>query len=335
MKRKPVWNKYLIAFVIIALISTSSRNGKAPQPYYTLVNKNLKTAVMIDPTSDGGRRAALYNSELLEDFSEDHESTIAICNAYDKPEYWDSLMRGRIDVIVADSIPYKYAKRTLLSTPIQGKFWITTDANISLLNTIDLWQNVFSQSDDSKFLIAKYFHSQHIYPQQQEYLGDGTKISAYDAILKKYGKFIGWDWRLLASVVYQESKFSMGVQSGNAIGLMQIKPVTANYYGVGNVYDPDLNIKAGALHLKRLAQIFQDRGVDSSNVIKFSLAAYNAGEGRVDNLMDLAAEKGFDSHDWDEVCKVFPYMTNFSGAVTRCYVNDIISRYQRYCAVTQ
>jgi membrane-bound lytic murein transglycosylase F len=333
-KRQASWVKYLIAIVITAFVSTANDSSyqKAPKPYYTLVSKNLKSVLMLNAKTDSGRRATLYNSELLKYFSDDHESTIEICNAYGKSEYWDSLMRGRIDVIVADSIPERYARRTLTSTPVNGKYWITTDANVPLLNTIDLWLKVFSESTDSKFLNAKYIHSVHIYPQQDEQLSNGKGISSYDAIFKKYGKLIGWDWRLLASLVYQESRFSMGVQASGAVGLMQIKSGTANYYGVNDIYDPDLNIKAGALHLQRLGKIFQSMGLDSANVIKFSLAAYNAGEGRIDNCMDLAAEKGLDNRNWEEVCNVFPYIPNFSGAVTKRYVSDIITRYQRYCA---
>jgi membrane-bound lytic murein transglycosylase F len=33
------------------------------------------------------------------------------------------------------------------------------------------------------------------------------KISKYDKEIKKYSKMIGWDWRLLASLIYQESNF--------------------------------------------------------------------------------------------------------------------------------
>ncbi|MDD4262192.1 MAG: transglycosylase SLT domain-containing protein, partial [Syntrophaceticus schinkii] len=39
---------------------------------------------------------------------------------------------------------------------------------------------------------------------------------------------LGWDWRVLRAVMYQESKYRMNAYSGsNAIGLMQIKEFTA------------------------------------------------------------------------------------------------------------
>ncbi len=55
------------------------------------------------------------------------------------------------------------------------------------------------------------------------------------------------------------------------MGLMQLMPSTAREYKVRNPYDPKANIAAGVKHLKSL--------IDRWGV-ELALAAYNAGEGR-------------------------------------------------------
>lgn len=331
MKRPAPWIKYLAAVVIVASAAGFFHNSRVTEPYFSLAGEDISAAIMINTAVDSGRRAALYNSELLQNFSEDHVSTVEIRNGFEKPECWDSLIRGKVDFIITDSVPHRYRNRVIESPAVTGKYrWVTSVRESRLLNTANMWLSSFLKSRDNKFLEAKYLKAYAIYPQAKEYIGDGKRISPYDAIIKKYGRYIGWDWRLLSSVIYQESKFTMGVESRSAIGLMQIKQTTADYYGVNDVYDPDLNIRAGALHLQRLSKMFASQGIDSANVIKFSLASYNAGEGRIAGCMSVAEEKGFDPKVWDDVVKVFPYISDFSGAVTKRYVADVIDRYQRY-----
>lgn len=327
--------RYLVSTVVIALAVFLLVDTRTPDPQDPFINGHIKSAIMLNTSIDKNKRAALYNTRLLQALGDDHHSTTEVYNAYGKFDYWDSLSQGNIDIIVTDSIPEGYEGTTIRSVPVQGEYWVTDSRNTRLLNSANMWLNYFLASRDNKLLVAKYLTSYSIYPQAKEYIGNGERISPYDAIVKKYGKYIGWDWRLLSSVVYQESRFMMGVEYKNAVGLMQVKQSTADFYGVEDVYDPELNIRAGALHLQRLAKMFGEQGLDSINVIKFSLAAYNAGEGRIEDCMNIAAERGLDPNNWDDVVNVFQYMSNFSGEITKRYVQDILDRYQRYCIIAE
>jgi soluble lytic murein transglycosylase len=92
------------------------------------------------------------------------------------------------------------------------------------------------------------------------------------------------DPALLAAVIYQESKFNSDAKSSSgAIGLMQLTPSTAegiairthgNAFRTSDLYDPDLNIRYGAWYLDNL---FKKYGSE-----RLVLAAYNAGQGNVD-----------------------------------------------------
>lgn len=80
---------------------------------------------------------------------------------------------------------------------------------------------------------------------------------------------------LLVAVIFAESAFDpRAVSPKGAMGLMQLMPDTAARFGVEQPFDPWQNLNGGAAYLR---QLFDKYGGD----LKLALAAYNAGEGRV------------------------------------------------------
>ena len=164
---------------------------------------------------------------------------------------------------------------------------------------------------------------------------------------KEYAKELGWDWRMLAAVIYQESKFSINSRSHRgAQGLMQVMPSTGRYYEVENLLDPEENIFAGTSHIRRLQNMFKKDGLEGEELIKFTLAAYNAGEGRIMDCRNLAASREYDNMVWDETVKVIPLMREdsiledsavklgkFQGHETIAYVEQIFSHYNAFCEI--
>lgn len=65
------------------------------------------------------------------------------------------------------------------------------------------------------------------------------------------------------------------VSPKNAMGVMQLIPETAERFNVGNVYDPEQNIRGGLAYLRWLLAYFEGD-------IALAAAGYNAGEGAVD-----------------------------------------------------
>lgn len=89
----------------------------------------------------------------------------------------------------------------------------------------------------------------------------------------------GHDASLLKAIVYVESRFNaVAVSPKGAIGLMQLMPATARDLGVANaatsLFDPAINLDAGARLLRQLQDRFADRP-------DLAIAAYNAGLGAV------------------------------------------------------
>ena len=117
-------------------------------------------------------------------------------------------------------------------------------------------------------------------------------ISVYDDFLKQKSGIVGWDWRLLASLVYTESRFKTNAESwAGAYGLMQLMPVTANRFGVTKESPPEANVIAGIKYLKWLDKYYEKIIVDSTERVKFVLASYNAGAGHVEDARTLAKKK--------------------------------------------
>ena len=82
---------------------------------------------------------------------------------------------------------------------------------------------------------------------------------------------------LIAAIVESESDFRPRLVSNkNARGLMQIVPETGRLMGCDDPFDPRANVAAGTKYLRYLLDRFGDERV--------ALAAYNAGEGKVERL---------------------------------------------------
>jgi soluble lytic murein transglycosylase-like protein len=105
-----------------------------------------------------------------------------------------------------------------------------------------------------------------------------SKSEAFDPIIEKYANDYRLDPSLIKSIIAAESGFNpKAVSSKGARGLMQLMPATAELLGVSNSFDPEQNIQGGVKHFRTLMDNFKED-------IPLSLAAYNAGESRVQRL---------------------------------------------------
>ncbi len=138
----------------------------------------------------------------------------------------------------------------------------------------------------------------------------GRSIRKYKPIIKKYAKRYGFDWRLIAAQIVQESGFRERARSRvGARGLMQIMPYTAReisreldiQYIMKN---PRENITAGIYHLSKQMKYFRDARFHDR--ARLALASYNAGAGRVFDAQDIAMFFRQPSNQWPVVK---PYLT--------------------------
>jgi membrane-bound lytic murein transglycosylase F len=125
-------------------------------------------------------------------------------------------------------------------------------------------------------------------------------VSKFDDLIRAFSININWDWRLLASLICQESEFRPDVRSvAGAYGLMQIMPKTGRNFGIDITASPENNIKAGILYISWLNDLFEFKVPDEQERLCFVLGAYNAGPGHVLDAMRLAEKNGMDPRKWN------------------------------------
>ena len=116
----------------------------------------------------------------------------------------------------------------------------------------------------------------------------------HDDIIRQQANDKNLDPALIAGVIYVESRFRDQTSHAGAKGLMQIMPGTADYiahksggteFEQGDLADPQINIAYGSWYLRYLLEHYHGNTV-------LALAAYNAGEGKVDEWWRSAADRG-------------------------------------------
>ncbi|MBO6574689.1 MAG: transglycosylase SLT domain-containing protein [Rhodothermales bacterium] len=176
-------------------------------------------------------------------------------------------------------------------------------------NAPDLWQALNAWIEENPGLRAnlyrKYFEDRRGYRERvsDEYLTSETGVlSPYDSLFRQHAPIVGWDWRLLASQAFQESRFDPRARSwAGAMGLLQLMPATAREVNVADPYDPVENVEGAARYLIWLTSVWEDEIPDPGERLKFILASYNAGAGHVGDARRLAKKYGGDPNDWESV----------------------------------
>ncbi len=260
---------------------------------------------------------------------------------------------GQIDYAVSDEnvarVNQTYYPNIDVNTAVsfpQNLAWAVNKSSGALLEQINAWISDFRETTRFAVIYNKYFENHRTAKMVvSDYFTLYTgRVSAYDELIRKYSDNIGWDWRLLASMIYQESRFNPSVRSwAGAFGLMQLMPTTAARFGVSSVSSTEEQIRAGVDFIKWLDKRFSWIK-DEEERKKFILASYNVGLGHVLDARRLAEKYGKDPDKWDNnvddfiLKKMQPEFYNdpvvkygyCRGTETYNYVSDIYSRYVHY-----
>jgi membrane-bound lytic murein transglycosylase F len=130
--------------------------------------------------------------------------------------------------------------------------------------------------------------------------GAADGLSPYDEITRRYAERYGFDWRLITAQMFQESRFDPQAESfAGARGLLQVMPRTAKFMGFERLDQPEQNIHAGIKYLDWVRNRFES-SLPFDERLWFTLAAYNAGHGHVQDARRLARQKGWDGDRWFE-----------------------------------
>lgn len=300
------------------------------------------------------RRNTSYYSRLINlgDEIGDSLNIITVDGVHTTFDLIEMVAKGQIGYTVADQeLASLYAAHNNIidyKTPIsipQKKAWAVRKNSPELLAKTNEFFSYYKRFQEYYFIYDKYFKNPSTFRKiaRSPYSSKTGKLSQYDNIIKTEVKTIGWDWRLLASQIYQESHFDQSQVSWmGAIGLMQVLPSTADMHGFKNLSHARTNVRTGVAHLKYIEKSFTE--LDSLNSLKFTLASYNVGLGHIFDAQRLATHLGLDSSIWDNnVAEALllksqkeyyqlPECRNgyCRGSEPYKYVNEILERYENY-----
>ncbi|MFO8055211.1 MAG: transporter substrate-binding domain-containing protein [Bacteroidales bacterium] len=329
-----------------------------PQGFRRMSRQQLEDSLIRSQLDLKGKTVYVQKSSSfvsrLKNLSDEIGGDIHIVESdYEAEQLVREVARGEIDYTVCDEHVAKvnrtYYDNIDIQTPVsfpQQLAWAVKKGADSLRISINQWLTEFKKTAEYNMLYHKYFVSRksaHKHNQQYHSISGG-KISPYDDLIKKYSRQIDWDWRLVASVILQESNFRPNVDSwAGAKGLMQLMPETASRFGAKDVYDPEQNIRAGINFLRYLEQQFEKKIDNKEDRIRFVLASYNVGLGHVLDARRLAEKYQADEDEWNEVDTFLVYKSDpeyYNDPVVKYgyargeepykFVREVMDRYEHY-----
>jgi membrane-bound lytic murein transglycosylase F len=291
---------------------------RLPENWWTMNSRTFQQSIVRNPSQLLGkkvhvRRMSSFYTRLLNLMDElGGTIDIAFADGVGTEKLMEMVANGEIDYTVADENVAQLNKAFYpnldVKTPLsftQHVAWACRKNSPQLLNAFNQWLGDFSRTEEFAVIHMKYFkaRTQHRERVMSEYssLG-GNKISPFDQVIKAEAKRLHWDWKLLAALIYQESKFDPRAEAWTgARGLMQLIPETAQRFGADSIFDPEANIHAGVSYLSTIEDYWAQGITDTIQRIPFVLAAYNVGLGHLLDAVRLCVKYGQNPHDWEAV----------------------------------
>ncbi|NQT78553.1 MAG: transporter substrate-binding domain-containing protein [Bacteroidetes bacterium] len=270
-----------------------------------------------------------------------------------------AVANGEIDYTVSDEhiakVNEKYYPNIDVSTAVsfpQHVAWAVKHGEDSLKFAVNDWILNYNKSVASRYIYNKYFNNpRSVYIARSEYYSiGGGKISQYDDIIRELSADYDFDWRLVASLIYQESRFQPEVKSWvGAFGLMQLMPATAEIYGIDSTSSAADQIWAGIKFIRWIDKQLPPEIDDPEERIRFMFAAYNVGIAHIYDARRLAEKHGKDPNIWTDNVDFFilhksdpTYYRDpvvkygyARGEETYKFVVEIFERYEHYKKVIE
>jgi membrane-bound lytic murein transglycosylase F len=135
-----------------------------------------------------------------------------------------------------------------------------------------------------------------------------NRLPKYESLFQDYATDFGMDWRLLASIGYQESHWRPNAVSPTGVrGLMMLTRTTASYIGINNRMDAEESIQGGAKYFRMVHKKIPAR-IPEPDRTWFALASYNVGYGHLEDARRLTESAGRNPDRWMDVKEFLPLL---------------------------
>lgn len=242
---------------------------------------------------------------------------------------------------------YRNIDISVLAFPLFSYGWGMGMGSDSLRIEVDTWLKEFKRSRHLKKIYLDYFDNQRIagFFQSDYFSVSGNQLSPFDNAIREQCKQVWWDWRLVASLIYEESNFRPGqISSHSASGLMQLMPETAAKFGIDSTATPERQIAGGVKYLRYLDNQLPEDIESPVERVYFVLASYNVGIGKVLAAREKAEKFGKDKNRWNGHVDYYLLRRSIKNPIansdslktypvdykTEGFVDDIVSRFYHY-----
>ena len=333
--RAPGWNSMVPFletgkgdFIGAALTITPHRRKSLlfSQPYMTVQQEIIyhRATPVIESIEDLAgkticvRRNTSYHHRLETLKKSGIDLHIALLDNIPSEEIIQMVAENKIDYTVADSniaqLNRRYYPDIVIGIPIQEvEFlgWAVNPSDIRLMDRINHFFYHINKTGYYKKLFHKYYGDLNHF----DYFDVKKFHQRLETRFPKYRKHIvresfkyGFDWRMIAALVYQESHFDPLAKSFTGVrGLMQVTEETAREMGISNRLDPMMSLRAGIKYLYTLYNRFDDIE-DPHEKLLFAIGSYNVGYGHIKDAQALAAKESLDPKKWASLEKTLPLL---------------------------
>ena len=248
----------------------------------------------------------------LDEFTKSININYTVVNDNNIDEIVNSLNNNEIDYTVVShnelQIYNKYYPQIKIAFKIgegiSSSWAIPNNTNYQLENKISEYFTNSLKQNELKKVYMKHFTDklQYTFVGTRSFLRDLLNIfPLYEFHFKKYANIHNHDWRLLASIGYQESKWDKDAVSYTGVrGIMMLTKNTAIEVKIKNRENPIQSIEGGARYLRKLLNNLPER-INNDDKIWFAIASYNIGYRHVEDAMKMADDDNVDSGNWSVV----------------------------------
>jgi membrane-bound lytic murein transglycosylase F len=230
----------------------------------------------------------------------------------------EDVQTGQADCALVDAREFSFARHLYPEVSIAFALaeqrpaqWIVRSDARDLFNAVNAYFRSIDHSGELATILARASGG----VRRFEYLESRSFQAHIVARLPQYRTWFeeaaaqhGVDWRLLAAMGYQESKWHpTAVSPAGAVGVMMLMPRTAQSLGVRNRKDARASIFAGARYFAEVRGRIPAR-IPEPDRTWFAVAAYNVGFGHVEDARILAQERGKNPDVWNDVRAQLPLL---------------------------
>jgi membrane-bound lytic murein transglycosylase F len=263
------------------------------------------------------RRGTTYEEALEKLKAEGLEIKIKLYDDMPTEELIRMVAEKEIDVTVADShiaqLNRRYYPDVRMAFPLGEPLklgWAVRKGEKPLLEAINTFFQKTNESGAFQRIYDQYFLNVEVfdYVDLKKYHRRLEKrLPQYKKIIQHAARKHEFDWRLIASMIYQESHFNPKARSHTGVrGIMQLTLDTAREMGINNRLDPKQSIIGGVKYLRKLYDKFEE--ATEPDRMLMALASYNVGYRHVQDAQEIARKKNLDPNSWAALEQTLPLL---------------------------